>query len=245
MRGLDEGSAGDHLGVLDHLGDIVDGAHRDALGEEQRLPLLVRAGEEDFLEPGDQGVAVSRPVRVGAIAWIVGQLRAADRGAEHLPELLAAHRQGEVAALGAEGLIRQQRLVRGAHRERQLAVGEVAADHAAEERELALQHRDVDGLAAAGPLLHAQREHDAERGVHARGHVGDGDPAADAVPVRLPGGADHPALGLEDQVERGAVAVRAVLAEAGDRAVDDPGIPLARGLVAQAEPGQGADPVVL
>ena len=95
---LDQRAAGDHLRVLDHLGDVVDGAHRDALREQQRLPLLVGPGEEDLLEPRDQGVAVPRPVRVGAIARIVGQLRAADRGAEHLPELLAADRQREVAA---------------------------------------------------------------------------------------------------------------------------------------------------
>src|SRR5262249_37520899 len=61
----------------------------------------------------------------------------------------------------------------------------------------------------------------------------------------LAGRADHAALGLHDQVERRAVAVGPVLAEAGDRAVDDARVPLARRLVAQAEPGEGAHAVGL
>ena len=65
------------------------------------------------------------------------------------------------------------------------------------------------------------------------------------MPARLAGHADHPALRLEDQVERGPVPVRSVLAEARDGAVDDAGIPCGGRLVAEAEPGEGADPVVL
>src|SRR4029077_16898428 len=69
--------------------------------------------------------------------------------------------------------------------------------------------------------------------------------AAHPVPPGLAGGTDHSALSLEDEVERRAVAVGPVLAEAGDRAVDDAGVPLARGLVAEPEPREGAHPVVL
>ena len=197
------------------------------VGEQQRLPLLVAPRQEDLLERRDEACRGSAPGR----RWCDSADRRASSGrpmarAEDLPELLAAHGEREVARLGAEGLVRQERLVGGAHglRDARRRRGS-APTMLAEQRELALQHRHVDGLAAAGPLLDAEREHDAVGRVHPRRHVGDGDAAAHAVPARLAGDADHPALGLQDQVERGAVAVRPVLAEARDGAVDDAGVP--------------------
>ena len=65
------------------------------------------------------------------------------------------------------------------------------------------------------------------------------------MPAGLAGDADHAALGLQDQIEGGAVAVGAVLAETGNRAVDDARIALARGLVVQAQAHQRAGAVVL
>src|SRR5207247_3658808 len=104
---------------------------------------------------------------------------------------------------------------------------------------------DVDGRAAAGPFLDPESEQDAEGRVHAGGHVGDGDTAAHPVPARLAGDADDPALGLEEEVERGPVAIGPILAEAGDRAVDDAGVAITGRLVSQAEPGEGTHAVVL
>src|SRR5205809_101117 len=74
---------------------------------------------------------------------------------------------------------------------------------------------------------------------------GDGDPASHAVAVRFAGHADHAALGLQDEIERRAIAIRPVLSESGDRAVDDAGIALARLLVAEPETRQRARAVVL
>src|SRR5258707_10339962 len=90
-----------------------------------------------------------------------------------------------------------------------------------------------------------RRGEDAERGVHPGGDVGDRDTRAHAAPARLAGHADHPALGLDDEIERRAVAVRTVLAEPGDGAVDDPRLPRARLLIADAEPADGADAKIL
>ena len=108
-----------------------------------------------------------------------------------------------------------------------LAVGEIVRDRRAEERELPFHHRDVDLLAFAGPVFHPQREHDRVGAVHAGGHVGDRYAGARAVRARLAGDADHAALGLEDEIERRALAIRPVLPEPRYRAVDDPGIALA------------------
>ncbi len=58
------------------------------------------------------------------------------------------------------------------------------------------------------------------------------------------GDADHAAFGLQDEVQRGALQVRPVLAVARDRAVDDAGIALAPGLVVEAQALQRPGPVV-
>src|SRR5215468_9861464 len=214
MAHLHESAARLHLWVIHDLRDAVDGAEGNAFVDEDRLPLLVGMGEKGFLEGGDERLAVLHPIGVRPVAWVVGELGAADGGAEDLPQLLAAH-------------------------------GEIAADHRAQKRELAFEHRHIDGLPAPRPLLHAQGEHDAVGRVHPRRHVRDRRPAADAVRAGLAGDADHAAFRLEDQVEGGAIAVRPVLAEAGHGAVDDAGVPLARHLVAQAQALEGARAVVL
>src|SRR5204863_8742074 len=100
-------------------------------------------------------------------------------------------------------------------------------------------------LAASAVLPRVQRGEDTERRVHPRGDVRDRHPRAHAASARFAGDAHHAALGLHDEVERGAIAIRSVLPEAGDRAVDDAGLALARTLVVDAEPGDRADPQVL
>ena len=87
-------------------------------GEQHGLPLLVAPGQEHVLERRDEGGAVLRAIGVGAVAGIFAEFGAADHRAEHLPELLAAHGQREIACLRAEGLIGEERLVRGAQRGR-------------------------------------------------------------------------------------------------------------------------------
>src|SRR6185295_10772818 len=94
-------------------------------------------------------------------------------------------------------------------------------------------------------LAAPQRQHDAVGRIHAGGQVGDRDTRAGAARARLAGDADHAALGLEYQVERRALAIRSVLAEAGDGRVDDPGIALARCRVVEPELLERADAVVL
>src|SRR4029077_4301070 len=111
--------------------------------------------------------------------------------------------------------------------------------------ELTLEHRDVEELPSSRLLPRVQRREDTERGVHPRRDVRDRHPRTDAASAWLAGDAHHPALGLHDEVECGAIAIRSVLPEAGDRAVDDAGPALARTLVVDAEPGDGADPQVL
>src|SRR5262249_50602533 len=52
-----------HLWVVDNLRDAVDGPEGDALVEEDRLPLLVGAGEGGLPERGESPLAVLHPLR--------------------------------------------------------------------------------------------------------------------------------------------------------------------------------------
>src|SRR5262249_59863397 len=70
-------------------------------------------------------------------------------------------------------------------------------------------------------------------------------PRAHAAAACLARHRDHAALGLQDQVERRAIAIGAVLAEAGHRAVDDAGVALPRLGIGQAQALQRARPIVL
>src|SRR5215470_3694343 len=245
MLHLHERAARRHLWMCHDFRDAVDRAKGDTLGQENRLPLLVGTREEGLLQRSDERLAVAAAIGVRAIPRVVREVRPADGGAEDLPQLLAAHSEREIACLGPERLVGQECLVRRAHGLGRLAVGQIAADHRAQQRELAFQHGHVDGLAAARPLLHAKGEHDPVGRVHARRHVCDRRPAADAVRAGLPRDGDHATLCLEDQVERGAVAIGPVLAEAGHGAIDDAGVPLPGLLVAQAQALERARAVIL
>ena len=142
-------------------------------------------------------------------------------------------------------LVRHQRGIRVARRLGNLAVRAIGADHRAQQRELAFEHGNVDLLAFAGFFTHAQRQHYSVRRVEARGHVGDRNAGARAAAAFFARHADHAAFGLQDEVERRPVAVRAVLAEARNRAIDDAGIAFFRFSVVDAEPLQRADAVIL
>jgi len=94
-------------------------------------------------------------------------------------------------------------------------------------------------------LLHPEREHDAKCRVHASGQVRNGNAGTGAVSTRLTGYADHAALSLDNEVKRGAVAVRPVLAKAGNRAINNACISQTRAVVIEPESGKRADAVVL
>ena len=245
MLDFDERVARFDLRVLDDLREIVDRAHRNIVGEQQRLPLLVRLGQKYLLQHRQQSRAVLVALQRAAEAGIVGQVGTAQRRAQLLPQFVARDRNREVARLGMKGLVRHQRRVGVAGGFRNFAIGAKGADHRAEQRKLAFEHGDVDLLAFAGFFFHAQREHDAVGRVKTRRHVGDRHASARAAAAFITRDTDHAAFGLQDKVERRAVAVRAVLAETRDRAVNDAGVALLRLRVIDAEPLQRADAVIL
>ena len=199
MLALDERAARRHLRVLDDVIDPVDGAHRDAGRQQDRLPLLVGSRQKRFLQRRDERQAVGVALRVGRVSRIVGQLREPDERTKRLPQLVAADADRDVPRSRVERLVGQQHAVRGTHRLRDDAVREIRADHSRQNAELSFEHRDVQKLPASRFLPRVQRRHDAEGGVHARGQIGDRHARAHAVAARIAGDADHAAFRLDDE----------------------------------------------
>src|SRR5204863_6465760 len=95
----------------------------------------------------------------------------------------------------------------------------------------ALDEREVDELPAAGPLACDERGGDRERSVERGGKVDRRDSDLHRRPASLAGDAHEAALGLQDEIETRALAVRAGAAESGDRAVDEPRMRRREGVV--------------
>ena len=131
---------------------------------------------------------------------------------------------------------------------------QVAGAEVGEHRHLGVEQRHVDRLALAGAVAVAQRGEDRGHRVHAGEEIGDGDadllrPAARGVVgdlgARRAGDAHQAAHALDGVVVAGALAVRAGLAEAGDRAVDQARVAREQRRGVEAVPRQVADLEVL
>jgi hypothetical protein len=245
MRAVDEGAARQHLRVRNHLIDRVDRPDRDPGAHQNLLPLFVRFREEAVLQRVDERLAIRDARRICRVTGIGSHPIETQERTERSPQLFVADAEREIARPGPERLIREHRRVRRAPRAGDHPVGEIGANDAVEDAHLRFEHRHVDELAAAGPATCVQRRQDRERREHPGGDVGDRHARAHAGAARGAGYADHAAFSLHDQIERRAVAVRAVLAEAGDRAVDDLRITVTRARVVDPQLLHGADPQVL
>ena len=112
-----------------------------------------------------------------------------------------------------------------------------------------VQHADIDIVAQARLAAARQRGQHRHRGVHAGHQVDDGHAhflrAAAGQVVALARHAHQAAHGLDHEVVGGVVRLRAILAKAGDGAVDQARVDFFQAGVIEAELGQGAHLVVL
>ncbi len=181
---------------------------------------------------------------VGGGELQLDQVLAADAAAPVLPELRLqrAERDPAVGALVgpvADDAAREEQVAALRHD----AVAEVLAGDHRQPRQRAVGHRDVDQLTLARALALVQRGEDAERGhQRAAAEVGDLPGRLHRRAARLAGQPEQADQPQVVHVVAGAVAHRAVLAVAADRAVDDPRVHRAHRLVADAEAVEHAGP---
>ena len=144
---------------------------------------------------------------------------------QNLRELaVVADRQDHVAVGGREVLVRHDVRVRVAHAARHRAADQVVGGLVGQAGDLHVEQRQVDVLALAGAVAVRERGQHADGGVQAGEDVGQRDAdllrARALLAVGAAGDAHQPAHALDQEVVAGALRVRAGLAEAGDRAVD-------------------------
>jgi hypothetical protein len=84
----------------------------------------------------------------------------------------------------------------------------------------AVQHADINVLPDAGVLALVQRRQNADDAVERGEHIRDRHAYADRWAVREPCGAHETAHRLDDRIHGLQIAVRAVLTETADRAID-------------------------
>src|SRR5215467_14415242 len=249
---VDDHAAVVDLGVGDHLGDVVDLADADVGLHEELVPLVAVARLDQRLDLAPRGLFLG----VGRAHELIGRPRETlevgppDRVAEVLPEprLGAADRQ----ELSVPRLVDRVVGIRAAQEALAAARGQAVAEeeaHVGRRRQQGhgrVEIGHVDVLTAAGPLAGEERHHDAERPVQARaGVVGDQVERDDRLSVLLADQVQDAGEREVVHVVRRTIAIRPVLAEAGERAVDEPRIQLVQGLVVGAQALHHAGPEAL
>ena len=232
MRHLDRHAARPHLRIGEHLGEVVDRPARH-LGRLERVePVAARAALQRRREQRHQHRAVAHAVGVAREARIARPARAQPATAQKRRELaVVADRQDHVAVGGLEHLVGHDVRVRVAGALRRDAGGQVAGAEVGEHRDLRVEQRHVDLLALAG----ARRGGAARPGSRSSAYMpvnrsatatptfcGPPPGASSAISARDgPVTLISPPMPWIGVVVAGALAVRAGLAEAGDRAVDE------------------------
>src|SRR3982075_1199072 len=128
----------------------------------------------------------------------------------------------------------------GRHAGRQIAQSLVG-----EPPDLGVEQGCVDQAAAAGLLALSERRQDADHRIDAGEDVGHRNSDAGRLALRQASDIHDPAHALDQEVVTGARRVGAVLAEAGDRAIDQPRIVGREALVVEPEFGEPADLEIL
>ena len=198
------------------------------------LGALREPGLHDRLDPALVGGLVEALLHRGDLR-IVDQLGLAEDAAALGPQLLRVAAEEDMAVLAREQAVRAHERMVVAQR-----AGDLLVDRVADHRVLGQgQHRvllgDVDELPGPGALGLAQRGDRAEGGVQRGGEVADDRPDARRRPIGVAVHRPQPAGRLPAVVVGGLARARAVLAEPGDRRVDERGVLLAQRLVAHAE----------
>ena len=242
---LTEQAAVSNLRVVEHLGQLVHRPGRHVGRVEQREPMRHRVFAQAPAQQCEQGLAVhDAPARM-IEARVAGPGRAVERTAQRgeLPVVARDDEDHPVAAL--EGLRRHAAEAAVAAPLRHLTRDKVVHREVRQRGHAAVEQRHVNELALARDLVAmAQRREDRD----GRVLPGEDVDQADADLHRLVGvavGGHDAAHRLEHAVVAGTLGIRAALAEAGDRAVEEPRVQRAQRCGVEAVLRERADAKIL
>ena len=192
-----------------------------------------------------QGCAVRHPRLVGGVIRVVG--KAVQRGdvAEFAELRIIADGEDDMPVGGGEGLIGNDVRMRVAEAPRRGAADHIVQRLVGEAGDADIEQAHIDMLAGAG----ARRMHDGGQnrggGVGAGQDIDKGDTDLHRHAVGLSGDAHQPAHALDHEIISGAVRIRPVLAESGDRAIDELRIDSAKRFIVESVFRQTADLEIL
>ena len=248
MLHLDAHASMHGLRIGKDLADIVDRAagHADRL--QRGDPVGAVAGHGQPLDLRLQLQPVAHPVGVAGKARVAGKLRFACHLAEAGELRIVADGKDEGPVACRIGVVGHDGGMGIAPARRHIAVGEAGDALVDQPGDLGVEQGDVEMLALAGGAAVMQRGEDGVGGIHAAHHVGDADAGLGrlaAFRIRPAGERHQPAHPLDEKVVAGPVRIGAVLAEAGDRAIDEAGIFRRQRLVAEPAASKVADLEIL
>ena len=246
MVELHEHLASLHLGIGDHLGHVVDRGSRDAAGRQRMDDFRLGALARPALDDGRHLVPPVAPGRGRREPRVAGQVAPADDLAESAPDRVARPGGDRDMAVGRRIDARAGTAERDVARAREeLAADRVALAQVVEGDEQAIQERQIDALAVVRSLAVVQRRHDAEGAEHAGVVVRDRLARSGGRVLGKARDAHVAADRLGEHVIAPLGGVRSVLAEGGDRGVDDVRLLAFEVVVAEPQPFQSADAEVL
>ena len=231
-----------HLGIAEHIGQVVNRAGRHIKPLQVGDPVLGRPGQKVLLQQGNQGSPVFHPDAVIGELRPVLQIRPLNGLAEPFPQPFRADGHIQIfAVLPHKSLVRHQGGMGRAQPLRRAVVGKIVAGLIGQPGHLRVQHRDVNVLAlAAGLIPVVEGGHNGKGGPHSGADVGNGHAHLLRLAAGFAGNAHQAADALHNLIVSRAALVRPVLPEAGNGAVDDARIDDLDGGVAEAEAGHYA-----
>ena len=235
VREARDHAARERVRVGEHLVDRLDRPRRNVRGVERgaelvAVPGLDRRGQlrHHFLTPAHAVGVRSEPG--------VAPPRFEPEHAAQVQPVLVARGDVQPPAVGAaEARRRHAAGMLGAEPRRHLAEREISGRREREQRDLPVDHREVDVAALPRRGAARQRGEDRDRDPQPGGEVGHRQPGLHRPAAALAGEAHDPAHRLEDGVVAFAVRIRPALAEAGARDVDE--------LLVQRPDGRVVEPV--
>jgi hypothetical protein len=233
------------LYVVEDLLKVVDWTRRHALSfelREQIIALHLRGKRRQF---GDQFAAVLETADVILVSRVLRELGAADDVAELDVLVVIAGRDDDVAVCNRKYLVGHDVGVGVADALRNVARDEIVHRLVRQYAHGRVDQSGVDKTAFARLLAFGQRRQNPDDGIDAGEDVGNGNADAGRFAVGHAGQIHDAAHALRHQVVAGAFGVGAILAEPGDRAVDQARTFWRETFVIEAEPGEPADLEVL
>src|SRR5262249_21314576 len=240
-RPLDAHAAVDDLRIGENLVEGIDRSGWNPNRFELLQQVATAPTHGQRREPRNQLVTVSQPIGICAVARLLGDFRLPQHHAEFGELAVVAGGDDDVAVRHWENLIGHDIGMRIADALGHLTGDEIIERLVSKDPDLAVDQRGIHLAATAGAPTFDERGENAHYRIDASENVGDRDTCALGFAVQRPSQVHDPTHALGHEILAGACDVRAGLAKAGDRAIDQPRIVLAQTGVIEAELREPAD----